>query len=132
MGRINVYGTFQVTTEADCEGRSTKNLGVYTGFIDEIALHLADKSYYSLRFREIEQRTSFPPTLEDVHVSFDDSFPLNVAQMAFKNRPVEVSDGQFYHSFLIKRELSQIEKDEIIRQKALLKLSVKEREVLGL
>lgn len=133
MDKLNVYGTFEVTTEGDCEGRTTKNLGVYTGFIDEIALHLADKChYYSLRFREIEIRTSFPATRDKVHVSFDSSFPLNVAQSVFKDRPVEVSDGQYYHSFLISRELSQMEKDEVIRRKALLKLTDKEREVLGL
>jgi hypothetical protein len=132
MGRINVYGTFQVTTEADCEGRSTKNLGVYTGFIDEIALHLADKSYYSLRFREIEQRTSFPPTLEDVHVSFDDSFSIAIIKKLFKDRPIQVSDSNYNRSFLISRELSEIEKNKIIRQQALSKLSDKEREVLGL
>ena len=33
------YGTFKVTTE----GRSIKDLGVHTGYIDEIAFALADK-----------------------------------------------------------------------------------------
>ena len=35
------YGTFKVTTEGDCEGKSTRDLGVHTGYIDEIAFALA-------------------------------------------------------------------------------------------
>ena len=39
-----------VTTEADCEGRNTRNLGVYVGHIGDIALSLANHCYYSLKF----------------------------------------------------------------------------------
>lgn len=37
------YGTFKVTTEGDCEGKSVRHLGTFTGYIDEIAFALADK-----------------------------------------------------------------------------------------
>jgi hypothetical protein len=43
-------GTWQVTTEGDCEGRTVKNLGVYKGHVADIAAMLADKTCYSLRF----------------------------------------------------------------------------------
>lgn len=44
------YGFWHVTTEGDCEGRSITDLGVFEGNIDTIALALADRCYYSLRF----------------------------------------------------------------------------------
>ena len=31
----NPYGIWEVTTEGDCEGRTTRRLGVYSGYIDE-------------------------------------------------------------------------------------------------
>lgn len=49
------YGTFNVTTEGDEEGRSTAHLGTYTGYIDEIAFHLADEAYYQLTFRRVKK-----------------------------------------------------------------------------
>ena len=49
----NPVGTWQVTTEGDCEGRSIKNLGVWSGHVAEIAFFLADKCYYSLRFESL-------------------------------------------------------------------------------
>lgn len=44
------YGTWKVTTEGDCEGRSIRDLGTYTGYLDEMAFALADKCCYSLQF----------------------------------------------------------------------------------
>ena len=46
----NLYGLWKVTTEGDEEGRTTKSLGIYEGWVDEIALYLSDKCYYSLTF----------------------------------------------------------------------------------
>lgn len=33
----NPYGIWIVTTEGDCEGRSTRHLGVFQEYIDDIA-----------------------------------------------------------------------------------------------
>lgn len=44
----NEYGIYEVRTENDCEGRSTKSLGVYEGFPKDIAYHLRDAVYYNL------------------------------------------------------------------------------------
>lgn len=44
---------WQITTEGDCEGRSTTNLGVYRGHVAEIAFYLADKCYYTLQFKNL-------------------------------------------------------------------------------
>lgn len=43
---------WKVTTEGDCEGRSTNTLGVYQGHIVDIALELSKHSFYSLYFEK--------------------------------------------------------------------------------
>lgn len=43
-------GWWQVTTEGDCEERTTKHLGKHYGHVAEIALFLADKCFYTLNF----------------------------------------------------------------------------------
>lgn len=50
MDILKINGTWTVTTEGDCEGRSVAPLGNYQGTIEEIALHLADRAYYNLYF----------------------------------------------------------------------------------
>lgn len=47
---INPVGLWHVTTEGDCEGKSTKDLGIHQGHIVDIAYKLGSKSYYSLHF----------------------------------------------------------------------------------
>ena len=47
----NPYGLWEVTTEGDCEGRSRKGLGVFEGYLDDIAFYLANKAYYTLEFK---------------------------------------------------------------------------------
>jgi hypothetical protein len=43
-------GYWKVTTEGDCEGRTTTDLGCFYGHVAEIAFSLADRCLYSLRF----------------------------------------------------------------------------------
>lgn len=135
----NTYGTWQVTTEGDVEGRSTKPLGFFTGHVDEIALYLADKCYYSLCFKHIEPVTDFTPTGKSVNVTFDidsktwDLTPKERSEeitVLFKNRPVKISQGNAYASFTI--SLEDKEADEFKRQQALLKLTDEDKKALGL
>lgn len=56
--KAKFYGPVQVwrvTTEGDCEGRTTRDLGEFYGHIAEIAFSLADKVYYSLHFSPVER-----------------------------------------------------------------------------
>ena len=46
-------GVWKVTTEGDCEGRSTKTIGVFEGHVVDIALQLSKQSYYSLMFSPV-------------------------------------------------------------------------------
>ena len=67
----NPFGIWHVTTEGDCEGCSTRDLGIHEGYIDEIALALADKCYYSLCFVAINIHSlDMTPTRKTVDVTF--------------------------------------------------------------
>lgn len=55
-GYESPIGWWSVTTEGDCEGRSTNKLGEYYGHVAEIAFSLADKCFYKLRFAPILDR----------------------------------------------------------------------------
>lgn len=45
---------WHVTTEGDVEGRSTRNIGIFSGHLADIAAHLADQACYSLQFEAKE------------------------------------------------------------------------------
>ena len=49
------YGLWQVTTEGDCEGKTTTNLGVHEGYLDDIAFSLGSRAYYSLQFQKMDK-----------------------------------------------------------------------------
>ena len=64
-------GVWNVTTEGDCEGRTTKQLGVHVGHITDIAYYLRGESYYSLHFEKqnlVPAVNQIPKTTE-VHVT---------------------------------------------------------------
>lgn len=135
-------GTWKVTTEGDCEGRSTQILGVYTGYVDEIALHLAHRCFYSLNFTKVEaESVSLPKNKNSVSVSFNiesktwDSIKTNggLEEMkeVFKDRPVFISKSNYYASFTISTE-EIIDERKQKREKALAKLSKEDRKILGL
>lgn len=135
----SVYGTFQVTTEGDCEGRTTRDLGIYTGYIDEIAFALADKCYYKLCFTKVEpKKISMIPKRDKVEISLDINSGIwdlnNTGAMSyfkelFRERDVEVISVNGYGSCTLTTHKETIEEK---RQKVLAKLSEEEKEVLGL
>jgi len=107
-----VLGTWHVTTEGDCEGKSTRDLGIHTGYVDEIARSLGAAAMYSLQFKALTIPKEHTPDskVKQVSVSFDidsktwDLTPeqrFNVARRLFKDRPVRVSKGQYYASFIL-------------------------------
>lgn len=52
-GYESPIGWWSVSTDGDCEGRSTRQLGEYYGHVAEIAFHLADKAMYDIGFHPI-------------------------------------------------------------------------------
>lgn len=133
------YGTFEVTTEGDCEGRSTRNLGIHTGYIDEIAFALADKCYYTLCFKLVEPTSlDLTPKKDTVKISLDidsGAWDLNVADAKdyfehfFVNRDVEVVGTHGYGSCTISTHKETIEEK---KEKILQKLTDEEKQILGL
>lgn len=134
----NPYGTWQVTTEGDCEGRSTRNLGVYVGYLDDIAFALAEKCCYSLEFTKIDTEIPTPKkVLDQVNVvlnidsktwklSVDDR--VKYFQNMLHNRKVYVSRGSAYASVTLSKTNTEKTKKEI----ALAKLTDEEKQLLGL
>lgn len=64
---------WRVTTEGDCEGRTTRNLGEHWGTIREIAKNLSRSAEYTLYFKWISHE---PPNqsqdfLDNVHIHVD-------------------------------------------------------------
>lgn len=66
------FGSWEVTTEGDVEGRTVHRLGIYHGHVAVVALHLAKHPGYSLRFMRVgdgeEQHFAFRRGAH-VHVS---------------------------------------------------------------
>lgn len=62
---VNLYanpvGTWHVTTEGDCEGKTIKDLGVHTGHVADIARALGSRSYYALQFEPVLTSDTFVP-----------------------------------------------------------------------
>jgi hypothetical protein len=54
LAKLNPIGWWKVTTEGDCEGRSTDTLGTFYGHVAEIAFANRKKSSYSLRFEPVK------------------------------------------------------------------------------
>lgn len=137
----NVYGLWKVTTEGDCEGRSIRDLGTHEGYIDEIAFALADKCCYSLNFRAVDPHKHKPdmtPKRKTVDIQLDfgsGTWDMKSKDRAIevsglmRDRPVTVSESTFYGCVRLTTNKKTLEEK---REEALAKLSLEDREVLGL
>jgi len=135
----SVSGIWKVTTPGDCEGRTIIDLGTYTGNIDEIALHLADKGT-DLTFTPIdpEKWNDRTPVRKTVHVSMSNlvnsdygnksKFMPQIREL-FKDRPVKIGESNYYGSFTITTDNETIDDK---RNKLLAKLTLEEKRLLGL
>lgn len=142
---MEAYGTWLVTTEGDCEGRTTRELGVHTGYLDDIAFALADQAYYGLRFRVIDlaELKNAPKKGAKVQVSLeidtgtwdmDGKTRVEYFKQMLKGRNVYVKPGQYYACVELIDGKSP-EQQEAARQKVLVdsarnKLSEEELEAL--
>jgi hypothetical protein len=142
--QLSAYGIWEVTTEGDCEGKSVRNLGTHEGYLDEIAFALADKCYYSLRFRPVTKINLNTPTRTSVCVSLDINtgtwdMPGDKRAEYFRkflhDRPCVVREGQYYASVVLEFGKTQEECDKMQKEieinKALNKLTPAERKLLG-
>lgn len=117
---------WSVSTEGDDEGRSTKNLGLYRGSIENIAFHLADKCYYQLYIKpynpKVIEITELKPTNSIVHVNTSD------LKFEIENKNITTESGRYYNSV----KLNFNNEKEYKRIKALSKLTQEEKDILGL
>lgn len=108
-------GRWHVTTEGDCEGKSTTDLGIHEGHIVDIAFKLSERSYYKLRFekaieeKKLEERDSVCIGLgietgtwdmnpEDRAKAIESMLRKEDAHRIFK-----VETGQYYSSVTLKK-----------------------------
>lgn len=117
---------YKVTTEADCEGRTMKTLGYFVGEIDEIALFLADKCAYELKFEIVEPIEAGKPTGNTVKVCLDYFINPNYV----KNYSVNYSNSCGYYGVI--STVTPEDKDEILRKETLDSLTHDQQRVLGL
>jgi len=76
---LNPFGVWKVSTEGDEEGRTTKELGVYVGYLDFIAYFLYGEALYKLKFKKLKDTPLVQPLerrvnitgLVEVHVQLD-------------------------------------------------------------
>ena len=107
----NPYGLWEVTTEGDCEGRSRKGLGVFEGYLDDIAFYLANKAYYTLEFKKISiprishedvsmEQSEVDVLLDSSSGTWDMSSEKRVLEFKklLSRRNVHVTKSQFYAS----------------------------------
>ena len=138
------YGLWKVTTEGDCEGKTTINLGIYEGNISDIAFYLKDKCEYALQFTpvKVSKIDSYDVTHYGcVHVSLDiNSGTWNMSSedrvnyfkvlLNTENREnATVQPGQYFASVKL---IGYDRHEEYIRKTALEKLTNEEKEVLRL
>lgn len=139
------YGLWKVTTEGDCEGKTTRNLGIYEGNISDIAFYLKDECEYSLRFspaKATKIESYDVPHYGFVNISLDiDSGTWNMSPedrvnyfkvlLNTENRAHEITiePGPYYASV---RLIGYDGREEYVRKTALEKLTDEEKEVLGL
>lgn len=108
--RESPVGWWEVTTEGDCEGRTTSHLGTYYGHVAEIAFSLKCGGY-SLQFRKIdtqepppENHTPYQIVTKKTNISF---FGLNTGNSVNSVREwldcpeIEVSHCNFYGAYTI-------------------------------
>lgn len=133
------YGFWHVTTEGDCEGRSTTDLGVFEGNIDTIALALADRCYYYTLYFTAVDPTDYDetPKKDEINISISGASGLydmtkeerlDAMRNMLKDRPVFVRDGNRADTFIISTKQKSLEER---RQKILDKLTAEERKLLG-
>lgn len=140
---MTTYGVWSVTTEGDEEGRTTKDLGIHEGYIDEIAFALADKAMYRLYFKKghYPSALDMTPKRKEVAVNLTDVFPqldvsssplrVDNAQKIFnrEGRDVKVKESPYYRSITLETNMPTID-DE--RDALIASLTPRQRMLLGL
>lgn len=137
----NPVGIWEVKTEADCEGRNMKTLGIFQGHYCDIAFGLANKCCYSLYFRRIDPSEMIAPTIhtrDTVQITFSDAPWKDANELTNEVRKVanplniSVSDGMWNNHVKLSRFETEEEKKQKAIQKAKASLTPEELDILGI
>lgn len=136
------YGVWAVSTEGDEEGKTFKDLGIYEGYIDEIAFALADKAMYELYFKKGNSPSlNMTPKKKEVAVNLVGAFPelnlsdstlrMEIAQELFtrEGRDVEVKRSGSYRGIILKTHTPTLAEE---RADLIASLTPYQRMLLGL
>jgi hypothetical protein len=143
------FGFWHVTTEGDEEGRSTKDLGIHEGFLDEVAFALAPQAFYGLKFSAVDPHAYLKLTdravrnqvsvLLDIDSGTWDLTPTQRVDLMTKileDRPVIVRSSRYFVSVELLQGRNPEERTQIQEKAqitaALAKLTEEERKLLGL
>lgn len=118
---------YKITTAGDCEWRSTKDLGLWTGKLEDILLHLASKACYKLDVECVSVRECDPllqlPTKDTVHFSYTGALHVNKSVLGPSN---------YHNSRKLTAKGSKTYKDTLARARVLATLTKEQIEALGL
>lgn len=114
----NPVGWWDVSTSGDEEGKTVNNLGTHYGHIAEIAFHLANKSFYGLRFSPADRngegtrsQLDATGTLVDIgfnyysttsNMSANDRAVWFRAMLNITDKRIEVIPSNYYGSVTLK------------------------------
>lgn len=136
MYDLSAYGLWHVSTEGDVEGRSTTDLGVHEGWLDEVAFSLADRAAYSLTFTFVESVIPKEPAAT-VSVNFHHTMkipdhPTSVLSILLRDRPVKVTESNYYRTARLSRNVKDLIEDRRrkLAQNAISKLTPEEVQAL--
>lgn len=122
----DTYGLWRVTTEGDVEGRSTRQLGIHEGYLEDIAFSLAAQACYVLTFELINAEVKLPlPTRTEVSVQLYEpgggvsAYATNKLMNMMVAANVKHERSNFYESVRIYNGQT---KEELARNTALEKL----------
>lgn len=146
IAHISPHGIWHVTTEGDCEGRTTRDLGVHEGYIDDVAFALAGSAFYKLEFNPVDVKKLLrrPGLGTEVSVSLpidSKTWDLKTSERVeffrrlLAGRDVAVSESNYYASVKLTRgrdpQRQEQARRDALRNAALSKLSADEIAALG-
>ena len=135
---------WHVTTEGDCEGRTTRDLGVHLGHLDDVAFSLAPNSCYKLQFDLVDPsewsrlvgQTEVNVSLGIASKTWDLRGPAleSYFRAMLAGRDVSVASSNYHASVRLVRGLDPKRQEEarceMLRASALAKLTDEERDAL--
>lgn len=142
LSKFSPFGLWHVSTEGDDRGLSLHSLGIYMGFLDEIAFALAGHARYSLGFSYVvAQDYSKFASQDRAHVSLnidgldlDNDKQFDLIKDILGDRPVTIMKSNRADVKLIRGAAlgMELKAKAEARMRALAKLSKDDIEALGI